>query len=232
LYLVSGGVGYGTTVTSSGGLIVLSTGKALSTTVGSGGLMEVYSGGTTTSTTISGGTLVLSGGTATAGIKFTGTSGALVDTAVPSVAISGFTAGSGDSITLDSVVYVPGAKVTVAKANVVTISDGGKSYNLNIEGATVGETDFHFGSGSILTRGTAPAQMAFLRPAAAEPEGGSWFADGPQVLDGRGGTLHGAEAARVSLASSSTAAGAGAAPQEILANRTSNVVLHIMPHAG
>jgi autotransporter passenger strand-loop-strand repeat protein len=229
-YPDSGGVVYDTTVTSSGSFGVDSTGKAISSIVGSGGLMVVFSGGTTSATTISGGTLELSGGTVAGGIKFAGTSGALVDSALPSAAISGFTAGSGDSITLGGIAYVSGATVTVAKANVVTISNGGKTYNLTIEGATVGETDFHFSSGSVLTRGAAPAQMAFLRPAAAAaPASGLWSAPGLEFFAGRGGALHVAANASVSLASSSTA---GGARYEMLADRTSGIALHVVTHGG
>ena len=104
---------------------------------------------------------------------FSGNGGAfIVDSNVmPSAVISGFIAG--DAIKLTAVPYATSDTVSVNKPGVVTVSAGGASYNLNIAGATVGETDFVFGSGSVLTR-TGSAQMMFIAPQQAEkvPAGG------------------------------------------------------------
>jgi autotransporter passenger strand-loop-strand repeat protein len=134
--------------------------------------MTVYSGGTASNVTIDGGTLILQGGgRATGAVNFSGSGGTFqTDASVPTVNINGFAAGAGNSIILDSVTYASGASVAVTKANVVTISDGGATYNLNIIGAKVGETDFTFGQGSVLTRGAVSnAKMSFVAPAASEP---------------------------------------------------------------
>jgi hypothetical protein len=121
---------------------------------------------------IAGGTLEIDGGTAVAGIVFSGTDGFLSDYALPSAVISGFTAGSGDEIELSGIGFVSSATVAVKKAGVVTISAGGKTYNLNIAGATVGETDFAFSGNDILTRGTqAASAMTFMRPDASPTAG-------------------------------------------------------------
>jgi hypothetical protein len=79
---------------------------------------------------------------------------------MPTNVISGFVAG--DTIQLAGVTYVSGATVTVASAGVVSIKDGSNTYNLNIAGATVGETDFQFSSSSLLTKGAAAAKPKFL----------------------------------------------------------------------
>jgi hypothetical protein len=56
----------------------------------------------------------------------------------------------------------------VAKAGVVTISAGGHSYQLNIAGAKVGQTNFKFSSHT-LTETTA--KMTILRPPAQAASG-------------------------------------------------------------
>jgi autotransporter passenger strand-loop-strand repeat protein len=135
------------------------------------GAMTVYSGGTASNVTIEGGTLELNGGRTTGAVTFSGSAGNfLADKSVPSVNINGFAAGAGNIITLGSVTYAAGASAVVTKANVVTIIDDGTSYNLNIIGAKVGETDFTFGPGSELTRGAVNnAKMSFVSPPASEP---------------------------------------------------------------
>jgi hypothetical protein len=59
--------------------------------------------------------------------------------------------------------------VAVTSAGVVTVTSGGKSYNVNIAGATVGETTFTLsqdsGTGTLLTLG--PPTLSFLSPPAA-----------------------------------------------------------------
>ncbi len=110
--------------------------------------------------TIAGGTLdLLSGATASGTIAFGGTSGTLEigGTVMPANEIAGF--GAHEVIELAGVKYVAEASVTVAKAGVVTIEDGGKAYNLNIAGVVKGEAEFTFGPGSVLTT-TVAAKMA------------------------------------------------------------------------
>jgi hypothetical protein len=146
---------------------VLAGGTATKTTVKTGALEDVYKGGIAAGATLAGGELILElGAKLTAGVSFTAVkSGDLVlDSAtMPTATITGFIAG--DTIALPGIAYTNGDSVTVANAGVVSINTPGKTYNLNIAGATVGETDFQFSSGSLLTKITAakPA-MAFLRP--------------------------------------------------------------------
>jgi hypothetical protein len=85
---------------------------------------------------------------------------------MPSTVISGFEVG--DSIDLSYVPYSTSDSVSVNAPNLVTISAGSKTYNLHIAGATVGETDFSFGAGSILTGGAA-AQPVFCGRRRAPP---------------------------------------------------------------
>jgi autotransporter passenger strand-loop-strand repeat protein len=128
------------------------------------GSMTVNAGGTVTATAIAGGTLTLNGGNAAGTISFTAASGELVaEAALPTATIDGF--GAGDSIVLKAVSYVDGATATVENAGVVTITDGGQTYNLNIAGAAVGSKDFSFGPGSILTDSAkAAVRMSFIYP--------------------------------------------------------------------
>ena len=158
-------------VVSSGGMeLVSSGGTAISTTVESLGSSTVFSGGVVSNVTIAGGTFdLLSGGTATGFIDFSGTGGELIigSKTMPTTTISGFAAG--DTIDLAGVTYASGARVTVATAGTVSVIDSGKTYSLNIAGATVGETDFSFGPGSLLTKTGAAARprMAFVTPTTA-----------------------------------------------------------------
>jgi hypothetical protein len=119
----------------------------------------------TSRTTIEGGKLEIGKGGKAAGlVTFSGVDGErIIDTrALPGATISGFAAT--DSIVLSAIPYSTSDFVSVNAPGIVTISAGGKTCNLHIAGATLGETDFAFGSGSVLTRGAA-AQASFLRPA-------------------------------------------------------------------
>ncbi len=160
---------YAHTLGSNAAQFVLSNGTATATTIDSGGYEQIHGGGTAAATTIAGGTLELEiGAKVTGGISFSAAKGGKLtidSVTMPAATISGFI--SGDTIALAGVAYNKTDTVAVAKAGVVTITAPGKAYNLNIAGATVGETDFHFGTGSILTRSAAPAKMQFLTPAAA-----------------------------------------------------------------
>jgi autotransporter passenger strand-loop-strand repeat protein len=157
-------------VVSSGGMeFVSSGGIAISTTIKAHGSSTVIAGGVASNVTIAGGTFdLLSGGTATGFIDFTGTGGELIigSKTMPTTTISGFV--HGDTIDLAGVTYATGATVTVATASVVSIIDSGKTYSLNIAGATVGETDFVFGPGSLLTKTNgAVSRMTFVTPTSA-----------------------------------------------------------------
>ncbi len=111
---------------------------------------------------IKGGTLNTTYSSFSDGITFDGKGELIIgSTVMPTTTISGFAAG--DEIQLAGVKYHAGAKVKVKEAGVVEIIDGGATYSLNIAGATVGDTDFSFGKGSVLTT-SAKAKMEFLRP--------------------------------------------------------------------
>lgn len=162
--ILFGGVSSETVVSSGGHESVTSGGVSYNAVVSAGGTEIVGTLGTASATTIAGGTLnVAASGTIDGTVTFAGSGGSLVISAatLPANTISGFAAG--DSIQLAGIAYVTGATVAVKTANAVQIMDGGKTYMLQIAGAAVGETDFHFSSGSLLTKGTAPA-MSFLRP--------------------------------------------------------------------
>ena len=160
---------YAHTLGSNAAQFVLANGTATATTIDSGGYEQIHSGGTAAATTIAGGTLELEvGAKVTGGISFSAAKGGklTIDSVImPGATIAGFIAG--DTIALAGVVYNKTDTVAVAKPGVVTVTAPGKVYNLNIAGATVGETDFHFGTGSLLTRTAAPAKMQFLTPSAA-----------------------------------------------------------------
>jgi antigen 43 len=144
--------------------IVESGNTALGTTIAAGGQEIVKSGATATGTIIDGGKLILDASAKLSeSVMFEGTGGELVvsGTTMPTTTISGF--GAGDEIQLFDVVYSAGATAKVKTAGVVTVTNGGVSYNLNIAGATVGQK-FSFDSNSVLTT-TAPAQAAVNGPA-------------------------------------------------------------------
>jgi autotransporter passenger strand-loop-strand repeat protein len=153
---VEGGIASRTTV-NNGGFQTVNAGTAVDTVVNGGGIE--YVNGTTKDTRLNGGTLILENGArAESAIKFTSTGGEMIinSTKMPNNAISGFTSGD-DSVSVNA-------------PNVVTVSAGGTEYDLKIKGAVVGETDFVFGSGSILTK-TATSQMDFLRAAVTQSAG-------------------------------------------------------------
>jgi hypothetical protein len=87
--------------------------------------------------------------------------------------VTGFVAG--DVIDLPSVAYAVDDTVTVASAGVVTISAGGMAYDVNVAGATVGQTGFMLsadsGTGTLLTTDLSAPTMDFLRPEAGGTEG-------------------------------------------------------------
>jgi autotransporter passenger strand-loop-strand repeat protein len=158
-YVAAGGSMTNVTVANKGEVTVI--GVATGTDVKSGGLELVSLGGTASNTVLQGGTLeAVNSGNITGSVTFKGSGGVLVlnQTQMPTAKISGFE--KGDKIELLSAAAASGT-VSVAKAGVVTISAGGKSYSLDIAGAKVGEKDFKF-SNHTLTK--TAAAMAFQRP--------------------------------------------------------------------
>lgn len=115
----AGGVASSTTVSSGGFQVVSTGGTAGSTTVKSGGTEELVSGGVATSTTVSSGgrELISSGGSATlTTLKL----GAAIDLAFLTFASSG-------KATLNS------------KTDVLTVTDGGRTYTQTLAGKYTGE---------------------------------------------------------------------------------------------
>jgi autotransporter passenger strand-loop-strand repeat protein len=148
---------------------VFSGATASNSKILAGGVESIYSGATAAHTTIAGGELLVQiGGKLSSGVTFNSTKGGdlVIDSAtMPTATISGFIAG--DTITLAGVTYNASDKVTVGTAGTVTISTPGINYKLDIAGATVGETDFKFSTGSVLTRSTAMQPLTFIAAIAA-----------------------------------------------------------------
>jgi hypothetical protein len=96
---------------------------------------------------------------------------------MPTATITGFIAG--DTIGLAGVVYNKYDTVTVKTAGIVSVVTPGKTYNLNIAGATVGEQDFAFGAGSLLTkRAVMVPKMQFIAPAKTAEVSSLWTGGG------------------------------------------------------
>ncbi len=131
---------------------VFVSGTASGTTVYNGGLQQVASGSTAISTTVFGGTeLVEAGGTAVAPVIDGGTvelavgsvvSGAISfgtgagtlridDTTMPGNVISGFA--PGDTIDLAGVTSSGGGSAVLTAGNVLVVSEGGNSYDLQLD---------------------------------------------------------------------------------------------------
>ena len=161
------------TIGSNMAQLVASGGGATGSVIKAGGEVTINQGGEALHPTIAGGTLQLEiGGLTNGGIGFSTVTGGelILDSAkMPAATISGFIAG--DTIKLAGVVYNGSDTVTVATAGVVTVKTPGGNFNLDIAGATVGESDFHFGTGSLLTK-TAAKTMTFLSPRDAWEEPG------------------------------------------------------------
>jgi autotransporter passenger strand-loop-strand repeat protein len=169
VYVASGGTIAGAVVNHdgyvalSGGAVAVSTilsggdedvagGTAIGTTIGSGGVETVsvvyvistgdYLSGVVSATTIAGGTLDLDGGVATGGILFTGSGAGLAaisGTVMPATTISGFAAN--DAIDLQSVAYTGAGTVTLnPSTDVLTVTEGGSSFTLQLAGSYSGET--------------------------------------------------------------------------------------------
>jgi autotransporter passenger strand-loop-strand repeat protein len=167
-FKISGVVVTGGSVGNGGKEIVNAKDATVGAVVASGGTETIESGGIASNSVISGGTLdVVNGGSEAGAVYFEGTGGEFVigATTMPATVISGFA--FGDKIEMAGVTYSAGATAVVKSAGVVTISNGGVTYKLNIAGAAAGEK-FTFSKGSILTETAATAvssaQMSFLTP--------------------------------------------------------------------
>jgi autotransporter passenger strand-loop-strand repeat protein len=149
----SGGTVINVTV-NSGGEMLLASGAIVSGLVLDSGSTQTLSAGySVTNPILAGGTLVLeSGSTVSGSIDFSGSGGLLTvsGTITPSNTIVGFA--PGDGIQLAGIVYVPTDQVSVISNGVVAVEVGSTDYDFNIDGATVGETDFQINSGLLLTR--------------------------------------------------------------------------------
>ena len=148
-----GGMAPSNTVISGGSEYVFSGGTAYGTTVSNGGYEYITSGGVESGGKIASGVLeIANGGGVSGGVTFTGSGGELMidSTAMPTAVISGFA--PGDSIKLAAVAYDSATdSVGVLSAGVVTVTADGATYDLNIAGAYVGETNFVIGDGLLLT---------------------------------------------------------------------------------
>jgi autotransporter passenger strand-loop-strand repeat protein len=219
-YVSSGGVASNTTV-ESGDEIYVSAGGTASGSLIAQGLELIESGGVTygdrigangqvfieggsvSGAVISGGYLVQDyGGSILGSVSFAGSG--VLQISVPSgsnlltdAVISGF--GSGDVIAFGPDLTT-GDTVSVKSAGIVTVSAGGLVYNLNIAGATVGETDFHV-SGSLyygveLTRSStsgavvkdiaaaSATRMAFIAPPASASAASAGLPELASVVSG------------------------------------------------
>ena len=156
-----------TTIFASGVLVVGSFATVSGTVIGSGGLERLEPGARAQNDVISGGTLELlfgDGGfpyydtlTATEGgaVTFAGTGGTLLDdgtgkaplgqTGAQASVISGFN--STDRIVLAGVTADPNATLTVS-GNAATVSAGGRSYTLDIVGASTLNLTLGIGTGT------------------------------------------------------------------------------------
>jgi autotransporter passenger strand-loop-strand repeat protein len=152
LYVVSGGTATGAVISSG---FLANAGVSIDTVILSGGIEYVSAatlvpvsgqfaavpGGTAIGTVLdAGGTLVLqSGAVAAGGIDFNGPGGFLdiSATVMPATPISGFA--PGDTIDLINIPYVSGGSASYS-SGVLTVSEGGQSYALNLAGTYAGAT--------------------------------------------------------------------------------------------
>ena len=140
--LSAGALAVGTIL--DGGDMTLAGGTAIGATIGLGSVETVgvvlvssaYVSGIASATTIAGGTLDLDGGSAAGGILFAGSGPGLLEisgTVMPGTAISGFAAS--DAIDLQSVAFTGSGSVSInAAADVLTVTEGGSSFALQLTG--------------------------------------------------------------------------------------------------
>ncbi|TWC06727.1 autotransporter passenger strand-loop-strand repeat protein [Bradyrhizobium macuxiense] len=133
LNILSGATAHHVAV-SSGGMFNVAGAAASNVTVFAGGTEVVSSGGSTGPVTISGGTVELQAGSvASGGITFSGSGGQLkIDaTSMPTTTISSLVLG--DSIDLAGVTFSSGGSVTLLPGNVLQVTEGGTSYDLQLD---------------------------------------------------------------------------------------------------
>lgn len=159
-----------TTIASGQTVTVASGTTANQILIASGGRESVASGGTLSGATIAGGVLELGAGSRIAGdIIFSGSGGVLIiDGTVPTNEIGGFTAG--DTIELSGIAYNSAVDfVSVGTAGTVTVTAAGVSYDFDIYGVTVGQSNLVLSSDLALTE-TATCFAAGTKIAAAHDD--------------------------------------------------------------
>lgn len=142
-YVLKSGVASGSTVAGGAIQAVYSGGVARNTTITSGGTETLLSASIAQGVTIDGGTLVLSDGAMEGNaITFSGSDGKIdieAATALPTADVVDF-ASSGDSIDFEFLTYSADDSYSISagiiSGDVLTISAGGASYRLSIDGAT------------------------------------------------------------------------------------------------
>ncbi|MCB8876661.1 Hint domain-containing protein [Acidisoma silvae] len=147
VYISSGGSAVGGTVLD-GSVLVYNGGVATGVVVSSGGLEAVgdsigSSLAVASAAEIAGGTLELtSGGSLTGGVTFTGSGPGLleIDTStMPTTVVSGF--GASDEIDLTTVAFTNSGTVALnTSTDVLTVTEGGSSYSLQLDGDYTGTT--------------------------------------------------------------------------------------------
>ncbi|WP_342711237.1 AIDA repeat-containing protein [Bradyrhizobium sp. B124] len=133
LNILSGATAHHVAV-SSGGTFKVAGAVTSNVAVFAGGTEIVSSGGSTGPVTISGGVVeLLAGSVASGGITFGGSGGQLkIDgTLMPSTTISGLVLG--DSIDLAGVTFSSGGAVTLLPGNILQVTEGASSYDLQLD---------------------------------------------------------------------------------------------------
>ena len=155
----SGGIAYSTTVESGGVVDVTGAGALSGSVVSNGGqeniqfgyiefsefptfsITSVAAAAITTDVTIDGGTVsIASGSTASGYVMFGAGAGTLnlADATPLAATISGFAAG--DVIDLTGVTYAAGGSAVLSPTDMLSVTDGGTSINLQFDNTVVGET--------------------------------------------------------------------------------------------
>ena len=150
----AGGTTVAAQVTGGGMVLVSSGGVASGTVLGAGGSAVISTGGSAGAMTIdAGGLLVLSSGATTySSLAFAGSGGVLAigGTLMPTVPISGLVLG--DTIDLTAIAKATASLDTTS--DLLTITSGGSSYNLQLAGSYTGDT------ASAVTDGTSGTDIS------------------------------------------------------------------------
>ncbi|MGY3698448.1 autotransporter passenger strand-loop-strand repeat protein [Bradyrhizobium sp. USDA 3240] len=165
LNVLSGATAHNVSV-SSGGTFKVAGAVTSNVTVFAGGAEVVSSGGSTGPVTISGGVVELQAGSvASGGITFSGSGAQLkIDsTSMPTTTISGLVLG--DSIDLAGVTFSSGGSVTLLAGNVLQVTEGGTSYDLQLD-QTPG---VRFSVGTDSGTGTLVTTRADIAPVTSAP---------------------------------------------------------------